>query len=59
MCQSNIEWELKWIDEHLDRYDSIGHAESVKRNIEKRYKILELEAHIKQLEKENVPPITI
>ena len=53
MCQRSIEWELEWIDKHLDRYDSVMHAESVKRNIEKRYKILELQAHIKQLEKEN------
>ena len=48
-----MQWELEWIDKNLDKYDSVMHAESVKRNIEKRYKILELEAHIKQLEKEN------
>lgn len=49
-----MNWELEWIDKNLDKYDSKAHAESVKRNIEKRYKILELQALIKQLEKESV-----
>lgn len=47
-----MNWELQWIDDHIDRYTSPEHAEAVKRNIEKRYKILALEAHIKNLEKE-------
>lgn len=46
-----MKWELDWIDAHSHLYDSPMHAAAVKKNIEKRYKILELEAHIKQLEK--------
>lgn len=45
-----MKWELVWIDEHLHLYDSPMHAAAVKKNIEKRYKILELEAQVKQLE---------
>jgi hypothetical protein len=45
-------WELAWVDDNPQFYDSPKHAEAVKRNIEKRYKILELEARIKELEKE-------
>lgn len=47
-----MSWELQWIDDNVHLYTSPEHAESVKRNIEKRYKILALEAHIKDLEKE-------
>lgn len=47
-----MKWELEWIDDNLHLYTSPGHAEAVKRNIEKRYKILSLEARIKELEKE-------
>ena len=42
-----LEWELAWIDQNVDRYDSPLHAESVKRNIEKRYQINELERKLK------------
>ena len=45
-----MKWELEWIDKNLDKYDSVQHAESVKRNIEKRYAILSLTARIKELE---------
>lgn len=41
-----LEAELWWIDQNLKRYDSPLHAESVKRNIEKRYRILELEREL-------------
>lgn len=44
-----MEWELAWIDAHLHLYDSPLHAEAVKRNIEKRYRILELEQQLKDL----------
>lgn len=47
-----MNWELQWIDDNVHLYTSSEHAEAVKRNIEKRYKILALEAHIKDLEKE-------
>lgn len=47
-----MQWELEWIARNLHHYSSPEHAESVKRNIEKRYKILALEAHIKMLEKQ-------
>ena len=47
-----MNWELQWVDIHRHLYTSPEHAESVKRNIEKRYKILSLEAQIKDLEKE-------
>lgn len=53
MSQRSMQQELDWIDKNLDKYDSVMHAESVKRNIEKRYRILELESHIKQLEKDH------
>lgn len=46
-----MKWELAWVDDHQHFYDSPMHAEAVKKNIEKRYKILELEARIKQLER--------
>lgn len=47
-----MQWELEWVALNLHRYTSPEHAEAVKRNIEKRYKILTLEAHIKELEKQ-------
>jgi hypothetical protein len=47
-----MKWELEWIDDNIHLYTSPEHAEAVKRNIEKRYKILSLEARIKELEKE-------
>lgn len=45
-----MQWELAWIDSHLDRYDSRLHAEAVKQNVIKRYKLLELRARLKALE---------
>lgn len=39
---SALQWELDWIDKHLHLYEGPLHAEAVKRNIEKRYKINEL-----------------
>lgn len=38
-----LEWELNWIDTNQHRYDSPMHALAVKGNIEKRYKINQLE----------------
>jgi len=43
-----MQWELDWIDRNVHRYDSPMHAEAVKRNIEKRYYILELERLLKE-----------
>lgn len=45
-----MEWELAWIDANRHLYDSPLHAEAVKRNIEKRYRILELEKKLKGLD---------
>ena len=45
-----MHWELEWISTHLHLYSSPGHAEAVKRNIEKRYLILDLQRRIKELD---------
>jgi hypothetical protein len=45
-----MQWELEWISTHLHLYTSPEHAEAVKRNIEKRYLILCLQARIKELD---------
>lgn len=47
-----MQWELEWISAHVHLYTSLEHAEAVKRNIEKRYQILDLKRHIKALEHE-------
>lgn len=47
-----MQWELDWIDQHLSLYTSKQHAEAVKQNIIKRYRIRELEAEIVRLTKE-------
>ena len=44
-----LQWELDWIDRNGHLYDSAMHAQAVKGNIEKRYKIRELEAEIRRL----------
>lgn len=43
------EWELRWIDTNRHLYDSYGHAEAVKRNIEKRYLIRALSEQVEDL----------
>lgn len=43
------EWELRWIDTNRHLYDSLGHAEAVKRNIEKRYRLRALEEQLMDL----------
>lgn len=45
-----MQWELDWITAHVHLYTSTEHAEAVKRNIEKRYMILELQRRIDALE---------
>lgn len=35
---SPLAWEHHWIDNNLHRYESVAHAELVKRNIAKRYR---------------------
>lgn len=52
MHDSLLKWELDWIDHNVTRYDSHLHAESVKRNIEKRYLINDLNNKILKLEGE-------
>lgn len=47
-----MQWELEWIDMHVDRYTSREHAEAVKQNIIKRYRIRELEAEIGRLDRQ-------
>lgn len=47
-----MNWEFEWIDNNIHRYTSKEHAEAVKRNIEKRYLINQLQNKIKDLEKE-------
>jgi len=47
-----MQWELDWVSSNVHRYTSFEHAEAVKRNIEKRYKILSLELTIKRLEEQ-------
>ncbi|MCY1284366.1 hypothetical protein D9M68_18290 [compost metagenome] len=47
---ASLQWELDWIDENVDKYDSLQHAESVKRNIEKRTVIKDLNARLQVLE---------
>ncbi len=50
MHNSLLKWELDWVDQNVNRYDSSTHAESVKKNIEKRYLINELNNKILKLE---------
>lgn len=50
MKNSALAWELDWIDKNITRYDSPMHALAVKRNIEKRYLINELNNKILKLE---------
>lgn len=45
-----MHWELEWIGTHVHLYSSPLHAEAVKRNIEKRYRILDLQRRIKELD---------
>lgn len=47
-----MQWELDWITAHTHLYSSVEHAEAVKRNIEKRHMILELQRRIDALELE-------
>ncbi len=47
-----LQSELDWITKNVALYDSPMHAEAVKRNIEKRYQIAELQAKVKQLEEQ-------
>lgn len=47
-----MQWELEWISANVHRYTSPEHAEAVKRNIEKRYQILDLQRRVKSLEAE-------
>lgn len=45
------EWELRWIDTNKHLYDSCWHAEAVKGNVDKRYRIRELEERVRELER--------
>lgn len=47
-----MQWELDWIDANVARYTSHEHAEAVKQNIIKRYRIRELEARIVDLDRQ-------
>jgi len=49
---SSLQAELDWITVHVSFYDSLIHAESVKQNIIKRYRIRELEAEIGRLDRQ-------
>lgn len=48
------EWEVNWIRNNPQYYDSKGHSEAVILNIDKRMKITELEKQIEHLKKELV-----
>jgi hypothetical protein len=48
----SLQSELDWITIHMHYYDSLLHAESVKQNIIKRYRIRELEAEIGRLDRQ-------
>ena len=45
---ATVKWELEWIDENVDRYDSVLHALAVKQNILKRHRISELEKALRK-----------
>lgn len=47
-----MQWELDWIDSNVQLYTSREHAEAVKQNIIKRYRIRELEAEIGRLDRQ-------
>jgi hypothetical protein len=47
-----LQSELDWITTHVAYYDSLMHAESVKQNIIKRYRIRELEAEVDRLDRQ-------
>lgn len=49
---SSLQWELDWIDTNVSLYTSLQHAEAVKQNIIKRYRIRELEAEIGRLDRQ-------
>jgi len=42
------EWEVNWIRNNPQHYDSKGHSEAVILNIDKRLKITELEQQVKK-----------
>lgn len=46
------DWEVNWIRNNPQHYDSKGHSEAVILNIDKRLKIVELEKQIEDLKKE-------
>ncbi|WP_415906844.1 hypothetical protein ACMXYX_17955 (plasmid) [Neptuniibacter sp. QD72_48] len=52
-----LEWEIQWIRENVDRYDSPLHAEAVIKNIEKRYLLAEKDKYIAELEADAVKMI--
>ena len=41
-----LEWELDWVESHKNSYECTSPANAVKGNIEKRYKIKELESQL-------------
>lgn len=43
---NSVKWEKDWISKNTKYYDSKLHAESVKRNIEKRYEIIKLKKEL-------------
>lgn len=45
------EWEVNWIRNNPQHYDSKGHSEAVILNIDKRLKITELEKQVDIFEK--------
>lgn len=47
---ARMHWELDWINTHVHLYSSPLHADAVKRNIEKRYYILDLQRRLKELD---------
>lgn len=47
-----MQWELDWIDANPGKYTSLEHANAVKQNIIKRYRIRELEAEIGRLDRQ-------
>ncbi len=46
----SLQWELDWIEKNKCLYDSDLHASAVKGNIEKRYRIRELESELRKHE---------
>lgn len=49
---SNLQWELDWIDRNKHLYDGDWHVLAVKGSITRRYKIAALEAEIKKLQEQ-------